>query len=96
MIVSFSTKTAEDVFNGISSRSSRKLPLELHAKACRLFDQLNACTRVETLRVPPGNNLESLIGDLKGFWSIRINKKWRIIFKFDKGNACEVNIVDYH
>ena len=96
MIIKFSSKVASNIFDGINSRYSRRLPIELHGKAQKLLDQINACTRVETLRVPPGNNLESLRGNLEGFWSIRINQQWRIIFRFEAGNASDVDIVDYH
>jgi proteic killer suppression protein len=96
MIVNFASKTAQDIYDGQDTRYARKLPMTLHAKAQRLFDQLNVSTRVETLNIPPGNALEALKGDLKGYWSIRINKQWRIIFQFRESNAYEVNIVDYH
>lgn len=95
MIKSFSSKVAQDIYNGLNSRYSRTLPKELH-KAYRLLDQLNAITLVETLQIPPSNHLEKLTGKLKEFWSIRINKQWRIIFKWDKGNAEKVDIIDYH
>ena len=95
MIKSFSNKVAADIYNGVNSRYSRSLPRELHSKAYRLLDQINAITEVETLRVPPSNHLEKLKGDLKTFWSIRINKQWRVIFKWNNGNAEEVNII-YH
>jgi len=52
---------------------------------------------IDDFRVPPGNNLESLKGDLKGFYSIRINKQWRIIFKINNHRQLEdVEIIDYH
>jgi len=70
--------------------------MELHEKIIRLFDQLNAATRIETLRVPPSNRLEKLSGNLKGHWSLRVNKQWRVIFKWDSGNVSNVDIVDYH
>ncbi len=54
-------------------------------------------TRVlDQLRIPPSNHLEKLGGDLKGFYSIRINDQWRIIFKWTEGNSFEVEITDYH
>ncbi len=96
MIRDFASKTAQDVFDGTKSRYARKLPHELHEKACRLLDQINAVTRVEELRVPPSNRLEKLKGDLKDKWSLRINKQWRIIFKWASGDAHDVDIVDYH
>ena len=55
-----------------------------------------AAAKVVDLRVPPGNRLEELLGDLQGFYSIRINDQWRIIFEFDNGGADNVKITDYH
>ena len=96
MIIGFNSKTAQDIYDGQNSRYARKLPIPLHEKAQRLLDQLNAATRIETLNIPPGNALEALKGDLKGYWSVRINKQWRIIFQFKESNAYNVDIVDYH
>ena len=58
--------------------------------------QLNAATGLEDLRLPPSNRLEALKGDRKGQYSIRINEQWRVCFRFQKGDAFEVEIVDYH
>ena len=55
----------------------------------------NACA-LEDLRSPPGNRLEALRGDLRGFWSIRINDQWRLCFRFVNSDAFDVEIVDYH
>ena len=55
----------------------------------------NACT-LEDLRTPPGNRLEALRGNLKGFWSIRINDQWRLCFRFVNSDTFDVEIVDYH
>ena len=57
---------------------------------------LAAAHEVKDLKVPPGNQLEALKGDRKGQHSIRINKQWRVCFKWHDGNAHEVEIVDYH
>ena len=76
----------------------RKLSRELHAKAQRLLDQLNAAVVVvvETLKAPPDNRLEKQKGDREGFWRLRINDQWRIVFRWDDGDALDVDIVDYH
>ncbi len=58
--------------------------------------QLGAATRVEDLRMPPSNQLEVLIGDRRGQWSIRVNSQWRICFRFEDGDAYDVEVVDYH
>ena len=96
MIKNLASKVTEDIYDGVNSRHSRRIPKELHEKICRLLDQLYAVTKIETLRIPPSNNLEKLKGDLAEHWSIRVNKQWRIIFKWEMNNAYDVEIVDYH
>ena len=96
MIKNFDNKTAQDIYNGINSRYSRKLPQNLHAKAKRLLDQINAAPSIEFLRVPPGNRLEKLSSDLRGFSSLRINEQWRIIFRYTANDFYDVKIMDYH
>lgn len=96
MIRSVKDTTAQNIFDGLNSKAARKLPQELHRKAKRQLDLLNAVTRVEDLKVPPGNQLEALKRTLKGFHSIRIDDQWRIIFRWLDGNAEDVKIIDYH
>lgn len=96
MIVSFGNKLASDLFVGISTKESRKFPSELHKTAIRKLAQIQAAYLIEDLKFPPGNRLEKLKGDLKDHFSIRINDQWRIVFRFNKGNAYEVKIEDYH
>ena len=96
MIRGFQSKTAQDIYDGTKSRHARKVPTELHPKCQRLFDQLNAANRVETLKVPPSNRLEKLSGKLKSYWSIRVNKQWRVIFQWEEGEALNVDVLDYH
>jgi toxin HigB-1 len=64
--------------------------------AKRKLEALNAASRLDDLMVPPGNRLEKLKGDLKDFYSIRINDQWRVIFKWVDGEPHEVRILDYH
>lgn len=96
MIRNFRSDTAQDIFDDVSSKQARKVSHELHSKIQRLFDQLNAATQVETLKIPPSNRLEKLSGNLKGYWSIRINVQWRIIFEWKDSEAFNVDIIDYH
>jgi len=96
MIVNFKDQTTEDIYNGIHSKESRKVPQNIHTVAVRKLDMLNAVITVEDLRVPPGNRLEHLKGDLEGLYSIRINDQYRIVFSFSQSNAFNVQIVDYH
>jgi len=78
------------------SGKSRKIPSAIHRVALRKLDYLNAAHVLDDLRVPPGNMLEALKGNLKGKYSIRINKQYRIVFTFEDGNAYDVEIIDYH
>ncbi len=96
MIKNFGNRTAQDIYDGINSRYSRKLTRQLHAKTQRLLDQINAAPSLEFLSIPPGNKLEKLAGDKKGFWSLRINDQWRIIFRWAANDFYDVKIVDYH
>lgn len=96
MIRNFKSASAQDIFDGKNSKQARKVSSELHSKIQRLFDQLNAATQVETLKIPPSNRLEKLKGDLKNYWSIRVNIQWRVIFEWEDGEAYNVDVVDYH
>ena len=69
---------------------------DLHRVALRKLLLLDAAERLEDLRMPPGNRLEKLGGSRKGEYSIRINDQWRICFRWSGGNACDVEITDYH
>ena len=96
MIKSFGDRTTEDLYHGISSAKVRRLPPEVRTLALYKLDVLNAVVALRELRSPPGNRLEALKGDLIGFHSIRINKQWRIIFKWQGTEALDVRITDYH
>lgn len=100
MIASFADKAIERLFlNGARpARPARpaRLPPELMRVALRKLDMLNAAAQLSDLRVPPGNRLEALKADMAGFHSIRVNDQWRIVFRWEAGNAHEVRIVDYH
>lgn len=75
---------------------SKKLPPTIQNVARRKLRMIEAAKVVEDLRIPPGNRLEKLAGDLEGLHSIRINDQWRIVFKFENGGAENVRITDYH
>ena len=97
MIVSFRNQATEDIFNGKSSKSARKLcPQSLWKVATRKLDQLDSVLNLEELKVPPGNRLENLSGDRKGEFSIRINDQYRICFKWSESGPFDVEITDYH
>ena len=96
MIVSFGNRVTSDLFHGISSARVRRLPPQIIESALYKLDILNAAESLDDLKSPPGNRLEALKGDFKGFHSIRINVQWRIIFRCQESNAIEVQIIDYH
>jgi proteic killer suppression protein len=97
MIVSFGSKGSEDIFNGINSQDARKtLPSSLWRIAARKLDQLDSVIELKELMIPPGNHLESLSGDRKGQYSVRINDQFRICFTWTQNGPDGVEIVDYH
>ncbi|WP_442868170.1 type II toxin-antitoxin system RelE/ParE family toxin [Brevibacterium sp. BDJS002] len=75
---------------------ARRLDPRIHKTANRKLHQLDAAVSLDSMRVPPGNRLESLRGDRAGQHSIRINDQWRICFRWTGAGAEEVEIVDYH
>ena len=96
MIASFADRAAEALFHGETGKSIRKIPPDIRSVAVRKLDLLNAAHELQDLRVPPGNRLEALKGDLRGKHSIRINDQWRILFRWKDGDAHKVEIDDYH
>ena len=72
------------------------MPLEIQSVGRRKLRMLNNSKDVNDLRIPPSNRIEKLSGNLKDFYSIRLNKQWRIIFTWNNGNANDVRIIDYH
>jgi len=93
MIVTFGDKETEKVWNGIVSK---KFPREIQEIARRKLRMINNSFDIIDLRIPPSNRLEKLKGDFKEFYSIRVNAQWRIVFKWNNGNANEIEIIDYH
>ncbi len=97
MIKTFRSKGSEDIFNGRSTKASRKVyPSVLWNVASRKLDQLDSVTSLTDLTVPPKNMLEALKHDRIGQYSIRINNQYRICFKWTDSGPDEVEIVDYH
>lgn len=96
MIESFGNKLAEDLFEDRKSRSTNAFPPELRRPSRRKLQYLHEAADLRDLESPPGNRLERLKGNLKGFHSIRINDQWRVVFRWRGGNAFDVQIVDYH
>lgn len=96
MIVSFGDRATEDLFHGRNTRRVRRFSPPIVRPALRKLDMLNAATSLSDLRSPPGNRLEELKGALEGHHSIRVNDQWRIVFRWNGGDAHDVRLVDYH
>jgi len=97
VIQSFKNAGTEDIFNGINSKSARRIcPPELWKIATRKLDQLDSVNMLIELRIPPGNQLEALAGDRSGQYSIRINDQYRICFNWIETGPDQVEMVDYH
>jgi proteic killer suppression protein len=97
VIRSFANRGTEDIFDGLATRAARRTcPKKLCSIARRKLDQLNRVSDLADLGVPPGNRLERLRGDRAGQHSIRINERFGICFRWENGDAEQVEIVDYH
>ena len=93
MIKSFRDRDTERLFQ---RRSIGKLGPAIQRVALRKLVMLDAAGALGDLRVPPGNRLEKLRGDREGQYSIRVNERWRICFRWRAGDAYDVEIADYH
>ena len=93
MIKGFRCRETEKFFRRVHSK---RFPSGLERIALRKLLLLDAAETLDDLRVPPGNRLEKLLGTRQGQHSIRINEQWRVCFRWHKGDAYEVEIVDYH
>ena len=97
MIISFKNKATSDIFHGKNTHMARKIcPEILWKNARRKLDLLDSIIKLDELRLPPANRLESLSGDRNGQHSIRINDQYRICFIFTNNGIEQVEIVDYH
>lgn len=93
MILSFGSKDAQKIWDG---ERVKKMPNLIQEISRRKLRMLNNSQDLMDIQIPPSNKLEKLKGNLKDFYSIRINDQLRIIFKWDSGNSSEVEIIDYH
>lgn len=93
MIASFGDKKTREIWEG---KRVKGLSGEIQEVARRKLRMLNSSVDVKDLMIPPSNRLEKLKGDLKDFYSIRVNDQYRIVFQWDNGNAKNVSFTDYH
>jgi proteic killer suppression protein len=96
VISSFGDATTADIYHGSDTKTARKIRRDLWSRIQHKLDSLNACTSIEDLRLPPANRLEKRRGDLAGFYRIRVNPQYRIVFRFVNGKCEEVRCIDYH
>ncbi len=93
VIKTFADRHTQELF--AAGRSSR-LPPEILRRARRKAEYIDLASSIGDLRVPPGNRLHKLAGDRQGQYAIAINDQWRICFRFEDGDAFDVEITDYH
>jgi toxin HigB-1 len=96
MIASFGDKATEDLYHGRNTRRARRFPPDVVPVALRKLDVIRAAQRLLDLRSPPGNRLEAMKGDYLGWYSIRVNQQWRILFRWEQEAAHGVTLTDYH
>lgn len=93
MILTFGSKETQKIWEG---ERVKGIPHELQEIGRRKLRMLNNSQNLNDLTIPPSNRLEKLKGNLKEYYSIRINDQWRIVFKWKDGNTTDVEIMDYH
>lgn len=96
MIRSFTDDTTEDIWNGVNSKAARRIPKSLWPVIRRKVDQIDSVTKLDDLKVPPGNHLHALGRDRSGQHAIRVNDQYRIVFRFEGQDAHDVCCTDYH
>jgi proteic killer suppression protein len=96
MIRTIADDVTRDIWNGVNSKAARCIPRELWPIVRRKLDQVDAVTRLDDLKVPPGNRLHALTGNLASYHAIRVNDQYRIVFRFDGRDAHDVRCADYH
>ena len=96
MIRTLADDATRDIWNGVNSKAARGIPRELWPIVRRKLDQIDAVTRIEDLRIPTGNRLHALTGNLRGRNAVRVNDQYRIVFRFEGADAFDVRCTDYH
>jgi len=93
MIKTFADRRTRDLF---LRGKAKRFPADIAARAVRKLEYVDLATKLDDLRVPPGNRLHALKDDRKGQHAISINDQWRICFRFVEGDAYDVEVCDYH
>lgn len=93
MIKTFADKRTQELY---VTGKSKRFPSEIVKRAARKLEYIDLAMHLDDLKVPPGNRLHALVDDRKGQHSISINDQWRICFRFEDGDAYDVEVCDYH
>jgi len=93
MIKTFADKRTQEIY---LTGKARRFPPDVAGRAARKLEYVDLATSLDDLKVPPGNRLHRLGGDRQGQYSISVNDRWRICFRFEDGDAYDVEICDYH
>jgi proteic killer suppression protein len=93
MIKAFADRRTQELY---ATGKAKRFPAELASRAARKLEYVDLATKLDDLKVPPGNRLHALERDRKGQHAISINDQWRICFRFVDGDAYDVEICDYH
>lgn len=96
VIRSLGDAATRDIWNGVNSKAARRIPQELWPAVRRKLDQIDAVIRLDDLKIPPGNRLHAIVGDLAGYHAVRVNDQYRVVFRFDGHDAHDVRCTDYH
>jgi proteic killer suppression protein len=93
MIKTFADRRTQELY---VAGTTKGVSLALARRAARKLEYVDLATRLDDLKVPPGNRLHALKGDRQGQHSISVNDQWRICFRFIDGDAYDVEFCDYH
>ena len=93
MIKSFADRRTQELFRG---GGAKRFPPDVALRAARKLEYVHLATSLDDLKVPPGNRLHAPKGDRRGQHAIAINGQWRICFRFEDGDAYDVEVCDYH
>jgi proteic killer suppression protein len=96
VIQSYADETTADLFRERNTRAARRVPIDIWRIVQRKLKAIDVAARLDDLRVPAGNRLEALKGDRAGRYSVRVNDRYRVTFRWDQGHAYEVCVEDYH
>ena len=96
MIRTLADDTTRDIWNGVNSKAARRIPRDLWPSVRRKLDQIDTVKKLDDLRVPPGNRLHALGGDLDGHHAVRVNDQYRLVLRFEGSDAFDVRCTDYH